>query len=120
MSDDEKQKQKDYEKLTKLSNYIYQECKSLGFYDGDGNTPSKGPARTISEKVCDDNVWSATAADDQAAIVQMSISDLGKRFTDLHQAVKSQAAAKKPKSPRQIVRRILLERNRCNNGKSKG
>lgn len=96
MSDDEKQKQKDYEKLIKLSDCIYQECKSLGFYDGDGNTPFRGPARTISEKVCDDNIWSATAADDQAAILQMDISDLGKRFTDLHQAVKSQAAAKKP------------------------
>lgn len=94
MSDDEKKKK--YEKLCKLSNYIYQECKSLGFYDEDGNIPFRGPARTISEKVCDVNIWSAAAADDQAAILQMSISDLGKRFTDLHQAVKSEAASKKP------------------------
>ena len=66
MADSKTQEEKEYEKLNRLSNHAYSQCKSVGFYDDAGNAPESGRGKTISEKINAPDTWTSKAADDQA------------------------------------------------------
>lgn len=96
MTDSKTQEEKDYEKLSRLSNHAFNQCKSVGFYDSAGNAPESGRGKTISEKINAPDTWTSKAADDQAEYTKKEVDALVAVFTGIHATLKAEAAAKKP------------------------
>ena len=95
MTDSKTQEEKDYEKLSRLSNHAFSQCKSVGFYDSAGNAPESGRGKTISEKINAPDTWTSKAADDQAEYTKKEVDALVAVFTGKHATLKAEAAAKK-------------------------